>query len=585
MISQNFLIEYGVMDFDSVLNSIQNAIIAIDINRNVVIINHTAAAFFNVKEGDVIDKNLKSVLPESLLNNIEITNMTETPGKHRMGDRIIFANRAPLIVKNKLVGLLSVFQDITNSEAINAELDLVRKNEEFLESLIAGSYDGIYITDKNGKTLAVNQSYERISGMAKENLIGKYMNDLVRDGVLSVCVTDEVVAKKMPVTVTQTIKNGKKVAITGSPIYDENGNIANVITNVRDITELIKLQKQVEIYSERMNLYQKEIFKGIESEDIVCRSKKFETALNLASKVSKMDSTVMILGETGVGKEIIAQYIHKNSKRKSAPYIKLNCGAIPANLLESELFGYVAGAFTGANVKGKPGMFEIADGGTLFLDEIGEMPIELQSSLLRVLQDKEVVRVGDSKSRKVDLRIVAATNRNLEEMIGKGTFRQDLYFRLNVVSIHVPPLRERLDDIPGLAEKVMQRLNEKYNYNKVITSNFINALMCREWPGNVRELNNFIERQFVLSDDDILDSFLEKYQPDTVQSDTKATISINGIMSLADAKKEVESILIARAMRIGKSTHKAASILGMSQPTFYRKYVEYFPNGKFEGEE
>jgi len=185
----------------------------------------------------------------------------------------------------------------------------------------------------------------------------------------------------------------------------------------------------------------------------------------------------------------------------------------------------------------------------------------------------------------VDLRIVAATNRNLEEMIGKGTFRQDLYFRLNVVSIHVPPLRERLDDIPGLAEKVMQRLNEKYNYNKVITSNFINALMCREWPGNVRELNNFIERQFVLSDDDILDSFLEKYQPDTVQSDTKATISINGIMSLADAKKEVESILIARAMRIGKSTHKAASILGMSQPTFYRKYVEYFPNGKFEGEE
>jgi len=233
-------------------------------DRNVVILNRTAAIFFGVQEEDIIDKKLKDALPQSTLNGIEITNVTEAPGKFKIGEKIIFANRAPLIVDGKLVGLLSVFQDITNSEAINAQLDSVRKNEEFLESLIDSSYDGIYITDKDGKTLTLNKSYEKISGIKKENLVGKYMNDLVNEGILSVCVTDEVVAKKEPVTLNQTMKNGRRVFITGSPLFDEKGNVKNVITNVRDITELINLEKQVEIYNERMNIYQKEILKGFD---------------------------------------------------------------------------------------------------------------------------------------------------------------------------------------------------------------------------------------------------------------------------------------------------------------------------------
>lgn len=586
MISKSFLTQYGDMDFDVMLNSIQNGVIAIDMDRNVVMMNHAAADFFGVTVEGVIDKKLKDVLPQATLNHVEITDAIQTPTRYQVGDKIIFANRTPLIVDGKLVGLMSVFQDITNSVELNAQLNSVRENEKFLESLIDSSYDGVYITDRHGKTLTINKSYERISGIEREALVGRYMSDLVKEGILSVYLTDEVVTKKEPITLMQTMKNGRRVVITGSPLFDESGSVKNVITNVRDITELITLEKQVEIYHERMNIYQKEILKEFDEDTIVCQSKQIVQTLNFAEKVSKMDSTVMILGETGVGKEIIAQYIHKNSVRYDAPYIKLNCGAIPANLLESELFGYVAGAFTGASAKGKPGMFEIADGGTLFLDEIGELPLELQSSLLRVLQDKEVIRIGDSKGRKVDVRIITATNRNLEEMVQKGTFRQDLYFRLNVVSIHVPPLRERREDIPELAEKAIQSLNKKYKHSKVITSQFINELIKREWPGNVRELNNFIEKQFVLSDNDIMDAFIEKYQPgmdpNTHEKRENTLVSVDGIMNLADARREVDKILIQKAMKIGQSTYKAAAILGMSQPTFYRRYKELFPDGQIE---
>lgn len=225
------------------------------------------------------------------------------------------------------------------------------------------------------------------------------MSNLVNAGILSTSLTDEVVSSKETVTRTQTNQNNKEVMITGSPIFDEFGNVSYIITNVRDVTELINLNTKLQAESSRANLYQEIILQKAADSNIAYGSREFENVLNISRKISKMDSTVLILGETGVGKEIIAQYIHKNSLRHDKPYIKINCGAIPANLLESELFGYVPGAFTGASNKGKPGLFELADTGTLFLDEIGELPINLQSSLLRVLQDGEVTRVGGSKEQ------------------------------------------------------------------------------------------------------------------------------------------------------------------------------------------
>ena len=572
----NHLLDNTMRIFDSILDSCYNGIIAIDEEKNIIVLNKNAADIYGVEARDVIDKPLSEVLPESPLNHVMFESAPSVHNKCQVNGKIIQANRTLITVHGTTVGGISIFQDITNSEEAQKELALVKSNEEYLESIIENSYDGIYITNKDGMTLHVNKSYGQITGIKKEQLIGKYMKDLVKEGLLSTYITDTVVALKKPVTNTQTIQNGKKVVITGSPIFDESGNVSKVITNVRDVTELLNLEKQLLISNERSSLYQKQLFKDIASEKIICRSKIFTETLDLAKRVSTKDSTVLIFGETGVGKEIVAKYIHMSSNRKNNHYIKINCGAIPASLLESELFGYAPGAFTGANSKGKVGMFELANEGTLFLDEIGELALDLQSSLLRILQDGEVFRLGDTKSRKTNVRIIAATNRNLEEMIANGSFRNDLFYRLNVVSIRVPPLRERLSDIPGLAEHFINELNDKYNEKKMITSNFINQLMKQNWPGNIREMSNFIEKQFVLADGDILDSFALNSSFEMSGEENSLRITIKGIIPLNEAVKEVESILIGRAIRKGRTTYRAAELLNMSQPTFYRKYKELY---------
>ncbi|MCI9598639.1 MAG: sigma 54-interacting transcriptional regulator, partial [Firmicutes bacterium] len=451
-----------------------------------------------------------------------------------------------------------------------------------LNDIIENSYDGIYITDRRGKTIMVNKAYERISGIPRDTIIGEYMSNLVASGLLSTSLTDEVVSSKETVTRTQRNRNDKEVVITGNPVFDEKGEVRHVITNVRDITELVNLNTKLAAESSRADLYQEQILRKAADENIAYGSREFENVLNLCSKVSKMDSTVLILGETGVGKEIVAQYIHKHSPRKSKPYIKINCGAIPQNLLESELFGYVSGAFTGANAKGKPGRFELADTGTLFLDEIGELPLNLQASLLRVLQDSEITRIGDSKSKKVDVRIITATNRNLESMIQDGSFRSDLYYRLNVVSINIPPLRERKLDIPPLAEKTIQDLNRKYNTKKSLSSGFVRLLTEHSWPGNIRELKNFIEKQFVLSDSDVIDAAVSpntsvEIGKNTMMPKESSEKSSSKLPTYEEARSTMERDLFKRAMEQGKSTYKAAALLGMSQSTFFRKYKEVFP--------
>ena len=343
------------------------------------------------------------------------------------------------------------------------------------------------------------------------------------------------------------------------------------------------MNKKLQAEIDRADLYQSQLMKESSDENIVCNSQEFSSILNIARKISRMDSTVLILGETGVGKEIVAQYIHKHSMRDDKPYIKINCGAIPQNLLESELFGYVPGAFTGASAKGKSGMFELADTGTLFLDEIGELPINLQSALLRVLQDHEVTRVGGQKSKKVDVRIVAATNQNLEEMIEEGTFRSDLYYRLNVVSINIPPLRERKDDIPKLAEKTLENLNQKYGVHKVMSPHFIRHLLRGDWPGNVRELKNFVERIVLISASSVY--CIKKIPPQMLDGQLmvpsgKSGDGITGCqfdsrMSLEENLNAFEKQIIETVVQRYGSGKSAAEVLKVNQSTISRKMAKY----------
>lgn len=531
----------------------------------------------NMIGGDQNDKDvlfLPEIIDEKIVSAIRKCKVKEEYSHILLDEKIIVCSLINADINDEeddiyVIGInsLQTLDDMAN------EISRIDRAYYELKEILNNSFDGIYITDRYGTTLMVNAAHERLSGIKKERLLNRKIESMVEKGIFSGFITNNVIAEKKPVTIMQDIADTQKsLLITGSPVYNQKKDIVKVVTNVRDVTELINLQKELKTTKAIVEKYRGELFDSNNMKNVVInQGSKFEHVMSLAKKVASRDSTVLILGETGTGKEVVAQHIFSNSCRNEKNYLKINCGAIPGNLLESELFGYVKGAFTGADPNGKLGMFEIANNGTLFLDEIGELPMRLQASLLRVLQDGEITRVGDTKSRKVNVRIIAATNRDLVTMIKDGKFRSDLYYRLNVVSITIPPLRERKDEIPGLVEETVRRLNKKYNENKVVTADFIDALLEKEWYGNIRELENYVEKFFVIQDDDIIDVPYAGKQSKEIK-DSAEILKGDEIISMKDAIENVEREQIERAMKIGKSTYKAAELLGMSQSTFFRKY-------------
>lgn len=308
---------------------------------------------------------------------------------------------------------------------------------------------------------------------------------------------------------------------------------------------------------------------------LIYKSKIMQQTFELALKVAKVDSNVLITGESGVGKEIIAKIINAASPRAKKPFLQINCGAIPENLLESELFGYEGGAFTGAKSSGKMGYFEISNGGTLLLDEIGELPLNLQVKLLRAIQDREIYRVGGTTPIKFDVRIISATNRNLEEMVQRGLFRADLYYRLNVVPINIPPLRKRTDDIIPLAIHFLEKFNSKYKMNKRFEPEVLLAFERYKWPGNVRELENVVERLVIISDDEIIGLHHLPFNNKITNDTSGLTIEVLNPVPLQTASEILEKKLIAKALQLTGSTRKAAKILGVTHPTVIRKAQKY----------
>jgi len=364
-------------------------------------------------------------------------------------------------------------------------------NEEG-KAVVSSGGVAIYLTDGSALTLGVNQAYEKLTEIQEQEVIGRRMKALEDDRFFDRSVSLLVLKNRAPMSIEQRIlRTSKKVVVTGNPIFNQAGEIIYVVTSVYP-SEFCNEPHQ---HGERPSLP----FTAMDN--MVAVSKIMQKVFLRAVQVAAMDATVLILGETGVGKGVLSTVIHQFSSRRSKPFIKVNMTAIPENLFETELFGYRGGSFTGALKTGKPGFLQAAAGGTLFLDEISEVSLSGQAKLLKVLEEKEIYRVGSNISEKVDVRFVAASNRSLKDLVAAGRFREDLFYRLNVVPIHIPPLRERPEDIFALANHFLRDLSTRYNVHRILTPSAVQALTDYHWPGNVRELHNVMERLVMLGDD------------------------------------------------------------------------------------
>lgn len=450
--------------------------------------------------------------------------------------------------------------------------------EKLHEGILDVLSDGIYVTDASGKTLAVNRMYERLTGLKREEIMGKLVTDLCSQGKFDVVLNPEIVKTGQKKSLVQVTKEGKRVILNGWPVFDESGKVVLVLTFVRDITLLSQLQEQISVQQEVIDKYreaQKRDKMKRQNGTVIFESQEMVQLMSVLDKVAKTDATVLLLGETGVGKDVFSRLIHERSPRHDEPFFKVDCSAIPENLIESELFGYESGAFSGANSKGKPGLFEMADKGTLFLDEIGELPLSMQSKLLRALQDQELIRVGSTKVRKFNVRFIAATNKNLEEEVKNGRFRSDLFYRLRVAVLQIPPLRERQGDIIPLACLFFERYNAKYKKEVAFTKEFCQAFQKYKWPGNVREMDNFIQSLIVTRDKEILDvSDLPHYMLSDSLNVSSSSMS-NESKSLDELMSDYEKNLLKNALEINGSVAKVAKLFKVDRTTIFRKGKKY----------
>jgi len=460
----------------------------------------------------------------------------------------------------------------------NKELRVDKYLYKILNAILKSSFTGLWITDGKGKVLGISRASEKISEIRASEVIGKNIITLQGKGFFNKSIALEVLRKKVSVMRTQKIKSGKIILTKGKPILDDKGNIELIILNDWDVTYLNKLKEKLKESQTLAKGYRSELsrvrIKDLEENNIVFKSKTIKRVLEAALMVSKVDASVLLSGESGVGKSLIAKLIHKYSPRANQPFICVNCGAIPESLVESEFFGYKEGAFTGASKGGKLGIFELADKGTIFLDEISTLPLQLQVKLLHVLEEKKIMRVGGTKYKKIDVRIIAASNRNIEELVRKGIFREDLFYRLNVVSIFIPPLRERLEDIPLLINFFLNKFNKKYKKEKIITPEGINFLYNYSFPGNVRELSNFVERAVIMIKKKKIE--LESIFQLGIKSEKNFPILLKEKeIPLKEAIENLEHFMIGRAIKKYKNQIKVAEVLKIDQSTISRKIKKY----------
>ncbi|RJS58983.1 sigma 54-interacting transcriptional regulator [Bacillus sp. PK3_68] len=449
-----------------------------------------------------------------------------------------------------------------------------------LEKIIKTSNNNITITDEKGIILYTNSDHWSVYDAEPKNYIGESIFKLQEQGLLTPSITAIVLEKKQPTKIMQHTRKGKIIMSTAYPIFDENGDIVRVISYAIDQTEISNLQEQYEQLERKLKGYQTEVEELREKKETHYRSKEMQQISKTLQRVANTDATVLMTGESGVGKSMLARKLHTQGHRQKEPFIEVNCSTIPINLFESEMFGYESGSFTGAQKNGKQGLIEQAHNGTLFLDEIGELPLAMQAKLLKVLQEKKFMRIGGNKERRIDFRLVAATNKDLEEMVQKGDFRLDLYYRLNVIPVHIPPLRNRKEDISLLINHYVDLINRKYNTSKKLHSSTYEVLLKYKWPGNVRELENLMERLILTSEETMiwpksLPASILSQEPTNGEEMLLIEQFVIEDHNLKNVMERVEKLMLSKAQKHCKSTYEMAEYLGISQPSVIRKLKKY----------
>jgi PAS domain S-box-containing protein len=479
---------------DLIFNSTDDAMIGIDDKEKVILFNKSAVRMIGITEKEALGKNIYKIIPRSKLPRILETKRTESNQELVLDNGMkIITNRIPMITNDdEVIGAFAVFKDITEVVNLAEEITNLKEIHTMLEAIIQSSDDAISVVDEEGRGLLINPAYTRITGLTQEEVIGKPATADISEGEsmhLKVLQTRRAIrGVKMRVG-----PNKKEVIVNVAPII-VHGKIKGSVGVIHDMSEIQSLNKELD--------RARRIIRTLEAkymfDDIIGDSEEMMLAVEQAKLGAKTPATVLLRGESGTGKELFAHAIHNASNRKYNKFIRVNCAALSESLLESELFGYEEGAFSGAKRGGKRGLFEESNNGSIFLDEIGELSVNTQAKLLRVLQENEIVRVGGTKSIPINVRVIAATNVNLEKGISDGSFREDLYYRLNRMPIQIPPLRKRINDIPQLCENLITKINQDYGRNvEGISPGAMKKLANYHWPGNVRELENILGRAII----------------------------------------------------------------------------------------
>ncbi len=557
------------------LQSIHNIVMGIDIQGRIFIFNSACERVFGIKAEKAIGRFINDVIPGTGLMKVLKTGKSHIGRKFMVGSSLWVVNRTPIIRGSKIIGAIGVAQEITELQHLAEELEVVKELKGTLQTIFDTANDGYMAVNSDGNIIMINKAFAELLDLpAPEMVMGRHVTEIVREPVLH---PGPRTGKPHLAEIARI--NGRETVVMRYPIRKDGkifGSVCKVI--FKDVSQLASLAEKINHLHKELNYYKNELERvqgaRYTVDNLIGSSPVMVKLKETVRRVAQGPSTVLIRGESGTGKELLAHALHSCSPRRFNPFIKVNCAAVPENLLESELFGYREGAFTGARKGGKMGKFEQANGGTIFLDEIGDMPMAMQSKLLRVLQEKEIDRLGENVPRPADVRVVAATNRPLEELISEGRFRQDLYYRLNVVSLVIPPLRERMEDIEELALHFINKFNIEFGLDvQDMEKEVWDLIHSYHWPGNVRELENIIERAFNILDGQCislthLPQYLQK-----MGKGTRRSTADRGLPALLD-QVEKEAIVETLAST-GGNKMQAAKLLGISRAWLYKKMKQY----------